>query len=103
MTWAHWVLYNIPPSSTGLEEGIASSSSSSALPAGTMVGRNDWRETGYGGPSPPVGRHRYFHRLYALDAVLPDLGPAATRSTVLGAMEGHVIGRAELIGTYQKA
>jgi Raf kinase inhibitor-like YbhB/YbcL family protein len=64
-------------------------------------GQNDWKRTGYGGPCPPVGRHRYFHKLYALDTVLPDLR-TPTRSQFEQAMEGHVLARAELIGTYQK-
>ena len=81
----------------GLDEGVAT------LPAGTKQAKNDWKQTGYGGPSPPIGRHRYFHKLYALDTVLPDLGTKATKASVLKAMEGHVIGQAELIGTYQKA
>jgi hypothetical protein len=72
-----------------------------ALPAGTRQGTNDWRRTGYGGPCPPIGRHRYFHKLYALDVVLPDLGTAA-KVRVETAMKGHVIAHAELMGTYQK-
>src|SRR5262245_58672457 len=68
--WVHWVLYNIPPSATGLAEAIAPS----GLPAGTKEGVNDWGRTGYGGPCPPIGRHRYYHKLFALDTVLPDLG-----------------------------
>jgi Raf kinase inhibitor-like YbhB/YbcL family protein len=96
-TWVHWVLYNLPPSSTGLAEGVASA----ALPAGTREGRNDWKRTGYGGPCPPVGRHRYFHKLYALDVLLPDLGPA-TKADVEAAMKGHVLAQAELVGMYQK-
>jgi Raf kinase inhibitor-like YbhB/YbcL family protein len=96
-TWVHWVLYNLPPSSTGLAEGITAS----ALPAGTREGQNDWKRTGYGGPCPPIGRHRYFHKLYALDVLLPDLGPA-TKADVEAAMKGHVLAQAELVGTYQK-
>ena len=80
---------------TGLAEGVAK------LPAGTLEGTNDWHRTGYGGPCPPIGRHRYFHKLYALDAVLPDLGQP-TKARVEAAMKGHVIAQAELIGTYQK-
>ena len=72
------------------------------LPPGTREGTNDWKRTGYGGPCPPIGRHRYFHKLYALDSVLPDLGPA-TKKDVEKAMEGHVLGKAEVIGTYEKA
>lgn len=98
MTYVHWVLYNLPPDSTGLPEGVAAE----ALPPGTRQGRNDWNRTSYGGPCPPVGRHRYFHKLYALDAELPDLGPA-TKRDVEAAMQGHVLAQAELIGTYQRS
>jgi len=95
MTWVHWVLYNIPPSATGLAEGVQD------LPAGAKSGTNDWKRTGYGGPCPPIGRHRYFHKLYALDIVLPDLG-AVAKADLLRAMEGHVVAEAALVGTYQK-
>lgn len=97
MTWVHWVLYNIPPDSNGLPEAVAPS----ALPPGTRQGLNDWHRTGYGGPCPPIGTHRYFHKLYALDTVLPDLGNP-TKSEVERAMQGHVIDQAELIGTYHR-
>jgi Raf kinase inhibitor-like YbhB/YbcL family protein len=97
MTWVHWVLYDLPPTATGLAEAVAGS----ALPAGTRDGLNDWKRTGYGGPCPPIGRHRYFHKLYALDTVLGDLG-TPTKAQVTAAMEGHVLAEAELIGTYQK-
>lgn len=97
MTWVHWVLYNLPPSSTGLPEGVAPAN----LPPGTREGLNDWKRTGYGGPCPPIGRHRYFHKLYALDVVLPDLGKP-TKAELEKAMQGHVLAGAELIGTYQK-
>jgi Raf kinase inhibitor-like YbhB/YbcL family protein len=97
LTWVHWVLYNIPPSARGLPEAVAPAS----LPPGTRQGTNDWKRTGYGGPCPPIGRHRYFHKLYALDTVLPDLG-AATKAAVAAAIEGHVLAQAELMGTYQK-
>jgi hypothetical protein len=97
MTWVHWVLYNIPPSATGFQEAIAPA----ALPDGTREGLNDWNRTGYGGPCPPIGRHRYFHKLYALDAVLPDL-KRPTKAALETAMQGHVIGMVELMGTYQK-
>ena len=100
MTWVHWVLYNIPPTETGLDEGVGASSSSSSSFA---AAQNDWKQSGYGGPSPPRGRHRYFHKLYALDCMLPDLGHKATKATLMNAMQGHVIGQTELIGTYQKA
>lgn len=95
MTWVHWVLYNLPPTARRLPEGVAD------LPPGTLEGRNDWKRTGYGGPCPPIGRHRYFHKLYALSEVLPDLG-TPTKAQLEKAMEGRVLARAELVGTYQK-
>lgn len=97
MTWVHWVLYDIPPTTTGLPEAVAPA----GLPPGTRQGFNDWKRTGYGGPCPPIGRHRYFFKLYALDATLGDLGPA-TKADVERAMKGHVLAEAVLIGTYQK-
>lgn len=97
MTWVHWVLYNIPPQATELAEGSAAKN----LPAGTLQGLNDWHRTGYGGPCPPVGRHRYFHKLYALDAKLPDL-KSPTKGALEKAMRGHVLAHAELIGLYQR-
>ena len=72
-----------------------------SLPAGALEGVNDWQRTGYSGPCPPIGRHRYFHRLHALDVVLPDLG-RPTRRALEQAMTGHVVAEAQLIGTYQK-
>jgi Raf kinase inhibitor-like YbhB/YbcL family protein len=97
MIWVHWVLYNIPPGTAGLAEGVKMQD----LPTGTKEGLNDWKRTGYGGPCPPIGRHRYFHKLYALDVVLPDLGNP-TKTDLEKAMEGHILGQAELIGTYQR-
>ncbi len=97
MTWVHWVLYNLPSDSTGLAEGVAPS----ALPAGTREGLNDWQRTGYGGPCPPIGRHRYFHKLYALDTELPELG-RPTKAMLEQAMRGHVIAQCELVGTYRR-
>ena len=96
MTWVHWVLYDLAPQTSSLAEG-----GSRSLPSGTKEGLNDWKKTGYGGPCPPIGRHRYFFKLYALDTVLPDLG-RPTKSDLLKAMEGHVVASAELVGTYQK-
>ena len=95
MTWAHWVLYNIPANASSLPEAAQQ------LPAGTRSGLNDWKRTGYGGPCPPIGRHRYFHKLYALDTVLPDLGKP-TKAALEAQMKGHVIAHTELVGTYQK-
>jgi len=96
MTWVHWVLYNIPPTVAELPRNVGSDK----LPAGTREGINDWKKTGYGGPCPPVGRHRYFHKLYALDVELPDLHKP-NKTKLEAAMEGHIVGQAELIGTYQ--
>jgi len=95
MTWIHWVLYNLPAHVTGLEQGVAT------LPAGTGEGVNDWHRTGYGGPCPPIGRHRYFFRLFALDTVLPPLNKP-TRAELEKAMRGHVLEDTELMGTYQR-
>jgi Raf kinase inhibitor-like YbhB/YbcL family protein len=97
MTWVHWVLYNIPASASGLKEAVAPA----ALPSGTREGTNDWKRTGYRGPCPPIGRHRYFHKLYALDTVLPDL-KLPTKAALEKAMQGHVLAKVELLGTYQK-
>jgi Raf kinase inhibitor-like YbhB/YbcL family protein len=97
MTWVHWVVYDLPPDAHGLREAIPSK----GLPPGTLEGANDWGKTGYGGPCPPIGRHRYIHTLYALDTVLPDLG-RPKRDQLLAAMEGHVLATAEFVGTYQR-
>lgn len=98
MTWVHWVLFNLPPATTGLPQGATTAD----LPPGTEQGLNDWKRTGYGGPCPPVGRHRYFHKLYALDTVLT-LSGKPTKPALEAAMQGHVIGQAQLVGTYQKS
>jgi Raf kinase inhibitor-like YbhB/YbcL family protein len=98
MTWVHWVLYDIPPAAAGLPQAVKHA----ALPAGTREGLNDWKRTGYGGPCPPIGRHRYFHKLYALDAVLGDLA-RPDKARLEAAMKGHVLAHAELVGTYRKA
>ena len=87
MTYVHWVLYDIPSSST--------------VPTRGRDGKNDFKRTGYGGPCPPIGRHRYFFKLYALDATLGDLG-TPTKQQVLDAMKGHILEQAELVGTYEK-
>jgi hypothetical protein len=96
--WVHWVLYNISPSASAQ---LPAGAQSTTLPAGTLEGTNDWKRTGYGGPCPPVGRHRYFLKLYALDTTLPDLG-RPSKTALEHAMRGHVIEHAELIGTYKK-
>ena len=97
MTWVHWVLYDIPATASSLPEAVKSA----ALPAGTREGINDWKRTRYGGPCPPVGRHRYFHKLYALDTLLSDLN-RPDKAAVEKAMQGHVLAEAALIGTYQR-
>lgn len=93
MTWVHWVVYNLPAHDGGLGEAAA-------LPAGALAGINDFQHTRYGGPCPPIGRHRYFFKLYALDRALPDLGHP-TKAQVERAMAGHVLAEAQLVGTYQ--
>lgn len=97
--WVHWVLYNVPSGATGLGEAISAAPS---LPDGSRNGLNSWGRSGYGGPCPPGGTHRYFFRLYALDAEL-NLEPGATKEALLAAMQGHVIGQAELMGTYSRS
>ena len=97
MTWVHWILYNIPHAASRLAESAAIG----GLPAGTLEGINDWKRTGYGGPCPPIGEHRYFHKLYALDTILPDLH-SPTKTALEQAMKGHILASAELIGVYQK-
>lgn len=94
-TWVHWLLYNLPVTLSGLREA------EQTLPAGTLEGINDWQRTGYGGPNPPIGRHRYFHKLYALDVVLPDLNNP-TKLKLEQSLAGHILAEALLIGTYQK-
>jgi Raf kinase inhibitor-like YbhB/YbcL family protein len=95
MVWGHWVLYNMPPETVALDEGVAS------LPKGTLEGLNDWKKTGWRGPCPPIGKHRYFFKLYALSERLPDL-KLPTKETVLSAMKGKILAEVELMGTYQK-
>lgn len=97
-TWVHWVLYDLPPSSGGLPEAVSASS----LPPPARDGLNDWTRPGYGGPCPPIGRHRYFFKLYAVDTVLGDRG-AATKASLEAAIEGHVIAHAQVLGTYRKS
>jgi Raf kinase inhibitor-like YbhB/YbcL family protein len=92
--WVHWVLYNVPATATGLPEG-------GKLPAGALEGVNDFKRPGWNGPCPPIGRHRYFFKLYALDTTLPDL-KRPTKAQLEKAMEGHTLAQAELVGTYQK-
>lgn len=97
ITWVHWLLYNLPVTVPGLSEGV----SSSQLPPGTRAGTNSWHLTGYGGPCPPIGKHRYFHKLYALNTMLPDLGNP-TKTQLEQAMAGKILSKTELVGTYQR-
>lgn len=96
--FVHWVLYSIPPDTSWLAEAIRPAD----LPGGTLEGLNDWGRTGYGGPCPPIGRHRYFHKLYALDKMFRDLGQP-TKAQLVVAMENHILAQAELIGTYRRS
>jgi Raf kinase inhibitor-like YbhB/YbcL family protein len=98
MDWVHWVVYNLPPGTTSLPQGVRAQD----LPAGTLQGLNDWKRTGWGGPCPPIGRHRYFFRLFALNTMLPDLG-SPDRQALQREMQGHLLGSAELMGTYQRS
>lgn len=95
--YVHWVVYNIPPGTNSLPENA----SKKGLPAGAVQGKNDFGKNGYGGPCPPIGRHRYFFKLNALDTELTGLSNA-TKADVLRAIEGHVLASGELMGTYQK-
>lgn len=97
MTWVHWVLYNIPASVSSLPEDF----SEQGLPEGILNGLNDWKRTGYGGPCPPIGTHRYFHKLYALDVILPDL-TNPTKKQLEKAMAGHILKKTELVGLYHR-
>ena len=95
-TWVHWVLYDIPTTLSGLAEGAADH-----LPPEVREGKNDFRRTRYGGPCPPIGKHRYFFKLYALDTTLGPLHQA-DKAAVENAMQGHILMKAELVGLYQK-
>ena len=97
LTWVHWLLYGLPPKNGALPVATLTEH----LPPGTHEGCNDWQRTGYCGPCPPVGRHRYFFKLYALDTMLGDLG-SPTKKDLEKAMQGHVLATAELMGTYQR-
>lgn len=94
--WAHWVVYNLPPDAEGLPEDAGRA----GLPNGAVTGLNDRKQAAYHGPCPPIGRHRYFHKLYALDTTL--LVHAITKAELEAAMAGHILAQAELMGTYQK-
>jgi Raf kinase inhibitor-like YbhB/YbcL family protein len=97
-TWVHWVIYNLPGSYQTLSEGFPAKD---ALPDGTKQGITDFGRVGYGGPCPPSGTHRYYFKLYALDAELK-LPPGATKAQLLKAMEGHILAQGQLMGHYKR-
>jgi hypothetical protein len=97
-TWVHWVIWNIPPSARALEENLPKTAS---LPDGARQGTTDFKRVGYGGPCPPSGTHRYFFKLYALDATL-DLPSSATKKDLEKAMQKHILAQAELMGKYRR-
>ena len=99
-TWVHWVLFDLPPTSTGLPAGVPNAEK---LAAGGVQGKNDYGDIGWGGPHPPRGHgiHHYGLRLYALDTLL-NLAPGSTKAQVEAAMRGHVLGEAKLMGTYRR-
>ena len=98
-TWTHWVLYDLPAPTTALAEGV---SKVDEVPTGGRQGRNDFRKIGYGGPCPPPGKpHRYFFKLYALDRML-NLKPGSSKQDVEQAMQNHILGQAEVMGTYRR-
>jgi len=97
-TFVHWVLYDLPPDARTLEEGATRET----FPRGAVEGKNDYAHVGWDGPAPPIGRHRYFFKLYALDTSLEDLGGGASKQDLENAMMGHILGTATLVGTYEK-
>ena len=96
-TWVHWVVVDLPPHAGGLPEHI----DAGEMPLGARQGKNDWKRVGYGGPCPPIGRHRYYFKLYALDCTLPQL-VSPTKMELEQAMQGHIIAETHLLGTYEK-
>ena len=97
-TWVHWVIWNIPATARGLEENVPKTAS---LPNGARQGTNDFKRTGYGGPCPPSGTHRYFFKLYALGSTL-SLSPETTKSVLEDTMRRHILAQSELIGKYTR-
>ena len=97
--WVHWVLYDLPPTVSELPEGLPRTQ---YIHAGAKQGLNDFKQLGYGGPCPPPGKaHRYFFKLYALDKQL-ELKPGILKKDLEAAMQGHIIGQSQLMGTYQR-
>ena len=97
-TWVHWVIYDLPTSMNSLAENVPKEEK---LVAGGKQGTNDFRKIGYGGPCPPSGTHRYYFKIYALDAAT-SLAPAATSDQLSKAMEGHVVAQGQLMGRYKR-
>lgn len=95
MTWVHWVVYNIPANINSLPANAHN------LPPEIHEGLNDWKVSGYRGPCPPIGRHHYHYKIYALDALLPERG-IVTKADLEKAMKGHILSQAELVATYEK-
>lgn len=98
--WVHWVIYKIPATADGLPEAVPPDKTL-ARPGGALQGQNSWNRIGYGGPAPPSGIHRYFFKLYALDAPL-NLKPGLSKAQLLEAMQGHILGQGELMGRYSR-
>lgn len=98
-TWVHWLVYNIPPDVVRIEEGAGGGNGH--LPQGAKEGVNDWHRSGYSGPCPAIGRHRYVHKLYALDTALPDLH-LPTKAKLEQLMRGHILAETHMTGTYQR-
>jgi len=96
-TWVHWVVFDLPATTSGLAEGAGAAS----LPAGTVQGTNTWGRRSYGGPCPPSGTHRYFFKLYALDGRV-DLGADATSEALAAAMQGRILAETTLMGRYAR-
>lgn len=99
-TWVHWVIYNLPPDIAGLEERASTAKGENNLPQGVKPGKNSWGREDYGGPCPPTGTHRYIFHLYALDTVIEEKN--LDKTGLLKAIDGHILGQGELIGTYAK-
>jgi Raf kinase inhibitor-like YbhB/YbcL family protein len=95
--WVHWIVYDIAGDKPDLEREAAD-----APPGEARNGTNDWGKADWGGPCPPIGRHRYFFRVFALDTELDNLGSEADKAALERAMKGHVLAKGELVGTYEK-
>ena len=96
--WVHWVIYDLPPTVDQLPVAVPATEQ---LSMGGTQGKTDFGRTGYGGPCPPRGTHRYFFKLYALDSLL-HLKPGATKKELLKSMQGHILAEGQLMGKYQR-